>query len=148
MHHKAPLYYEDVQVGDELPEFKRQTGYIEWGRFAGANEEYVAIHEDDEAGIKSGLPGGIGMGNLRFVYVHNMLSDWMGEGGWIKQVGLQYRGLNLKNDVVTTRGKITNKYQKDGEYLVELEVSAANQKGEVTAPGHAVVSLPSRPAAT
>ncbi len=144
MHHKPAVFFEDVRVGDEIPEFKRQTGYIEWGRFAGANEEYVAIHEDDEAGIKSGLPGGIGMGNLRFSYVHNMLSDWVGEEGWIKKVALQYRGMNLKNDWVVCKGKVTGKYEEGGEHLVELEVSTENGKGEVTAPGKAVVSLPSR----
>ena len=127
-----------------MPEFRRQTGYLEWGRFAGANEEYVAIHEDDEAGIKSGLPGGIGMGNLRFSYVQNMLSDWVGEAGWIKKVSLQYRGMNLKNDWVVCKGTVTGKYQQDGESLVELEVRAENGKGEVTAPGKAVVALPSR----
>ena len=146
MHHKASRFYEDVQIGEELPEFTRQTGYIEWGRFAGANEEYVPIHEDDEEARKSSLPGGIGMGNLRFAYVHNMLADWMGEGGWIKKVGLQDRGMNLKNDLVVTKGKVVNKYEKDGEYLVELEVASENQKGEVTAPGHALVALPSRSA--
>ncbi|MSQ26587.1 MAG: hypothetical protein EXR51_00385 [Dehalococcoidia bacterium] len=140
----AKLYFEDVQVGDRVPEFRRQTGYMEWGRFAGANEEYVAIHEDDDAGTKSGLPGGIGMGNLRFCYVQNMLNDWMGEDGWIKKVSLQYRGLNLKNDWIITKGTVTGKQKQDGECLVELDVQAENGKGEVTAPGKAVVLLPCR----
>lgn len=138
------MYWEDVQVGAQVPEFKRQTGYIEWGRFAGANEEYVAIHEDDEAGIASGLPGGIGMGNLRFSYVHNMLEDWIGVEGWIKKVSLQYRGMNLKNDWVVCRGTVTGKYEEGEEHLVELDVSTENGKGEVTAPGKALVMLPSR----
>lgn len=138
------LYWEDVEVGQTIPEFKRQTGYIEWGRFAGANEEYVAIHEDDEAGIASGLPGGIGMGNLRFSYVHNMLEDWIGVEGWIKKVSLQYRGMNLKNDWVVCKGTVTGKYEEGGEHLVELDVSTENGKGEVTAPGKAVVMVPRR----
>ncbi len=138
------LYFEDVQVGDKVPEFRRQTGFMEWGRFAGANEEYVAIHEDDEAGAKSGLPGGIGMGNLRFCYIQNMLSDWIGEEGWIKKVSLQYRGLNLKNDWIVAKGTVTAKVQQDGEHWIELDVQAENGKGEVTAPGKAVVSVPSR----
>lgn len=138
------LYYEDIHIGDQVPEFRRQTGYMEWGRFAGANEEYVAIHEDDEAGIKSGLPGGIGMGNLRFCYVHNMLNDWMGESGWIKKVALQYRGLNLKNDWVVAKGTVTGKRTEAGEHLIDLDVHTENGKGEVTAPGKAVVAVPSR----
>ena len=143
MHHKTSLYYEDVKIGDTLPEFRRETGFMEWGRYAGANEEYVAIHEDDEAGIKSGLPGGIGMGNLRFNYVQNMLSDWMGENGWIRQCSLQYRGMNYKNDWVVTKGTVTATYKQGEEYLVDLDVHTENGKGEVTAPGKATVSLPS-----
>ena len=144
MHHKHAVYWEDVAVGDILPEFRRQTGYIEWGRFAGANEEHVPIHEDDELGVRAGLPGGIGMGNLRFSYVHNMLSDWMGEEGWIKRVALQYRGMNLKNDWVVCKGTVTARYREGDEHLVELEVHTENGKGEVTAPGKAVVALPAR----
>ncbi len=144
MHHTPARYYEDVEIGEQIPEFRRQTGYIEWGRFAGANEEYVAIHEDHEAGLQSGLPGGVGMGNLRMAYVSNMLCDWLGEHGWLQRVTLQYRGLNLENDWVICKGTVTAKYEKDGQFLVELDVRTENGKGEVTAPGKAIVSLPSR----
>lgn len=144
MNKNPQLFFEDVNVGDMPPTFERKTGFIEWGRFAGANEEHVVIHEDDEEARRVGLPGAIGMGNLRMVYIHNMLTDWIGEAGWIKKVGLQYRGMNLKNDTVIAKGKVVKKYEQDGEFLVELEIGAENQKGEVTAPGLAIVSLPSR----
>ncbi len=144
MHHKEPLYFEDVEVGDAVPSFTRKTGFIEWGRFAGANDEHIIIHEDDEEARRVGLPSAIGMGNLRMTYVNNMLSDWIGEHGWIKKVSLQYRGMSLKNDLVVTKAPVIKKYQQDGEFLIDLAVAIENQKGDVTAPGSATVSLPSR----
>lgn len=144
MHHKETLHYEDVEVGMEIPAFVHTTALMEWNRFAGANEEYVMIHMDDDAGKAAGQSGVFGMGNLRFAYFHNMLMRWVGRDGVIKKVGCQYRGLNLKGDTMTCSGKVTAKYERDGEHLVELELAATNQRGENTAPGTAVVALPSR----
>jgi hypothetical protein len=39
---------------------------------------------------------------------------------------------------------VTDKKQENGENLVVLEVNVLNQKDEKTAPGRAVVALPSR----
>ena len=140
----AKLYWEDVKVGEELPTFSRTTGFMEWNRFAAANEEHVTFHMDHEAGRQAGLPGAIGMGNLRFVYLHNILYDWIGDDGVIKKVGCQYRGQNLEHDTLTCWGRVTNKEVKDGEHLVELEIGVKNQEGRETAPGRAVVALPTK----
>lgn len=143
MHHRE-LYFEDVQVGQELPTFVRTTGFMEWNRFAGANEEFVMIHMDDEAGRAAMQPAAFGMGNLRFAYLHNLIMDWIGAAGQIRKVGCQYRGLNFKNDTLICTGKIKDKYTRDGEHLVEIELAVLNQRGENTVPGFAVVALPSR----
>ena len=42
---------------------------------------------------------------------------------------------------------MTRKYVENGEHLVDVEVWAENQRGEITAPGRAVVRLPSKPPA-
>ena len=42
------------------------------------------------------------------------------------------------------KGKVVRKYIHDSFPLVDVEVWAENQRGEVTAPGFATVALPSR----
>src|SRR5881296_2684336 len=116
------LYWEDVNLDDDLPTFVRTTGLMEWNRFAAANEEHVTFHMDHVAGRQAGHPGAIGMGNLRFAYLHNMLLDWIGEEGTLKKVGCQYRGRNLEHDTLTCWGKVINKEVKDGEHLVEVNI--------------------------
>jgi len=138
------LYYEDVQIGQEIPPLVRRTGFMEWNRFAAANEEFVMIHMDDEAGRAAMQPAAFGMGNLRYSYMHCMVLDWIGHEGKLRKLGIQYRGINLKNDLMTCTGKVTAKYVKDGEPTVELEIGVINQRGENTAPGMAVVVLPTR----
>lgn len=138
------VYYEDVELGQEIPVLERKTDFMHWNRYAAVNEEFVYVHMDDEAGAAAGQGAAFGMGNLRWAYVLNALRDWIGDEAEIRELGLQFRVINHKNDVLRTYGKVTEKKQEGGENLVRLEVNVINQKDEKTAPGHAVVVLPSR----
>jgi len=139
------VYWEDVEVGQDIPAWSRKTDLMNWNRYAAVNDEFVYIHMDDEAGRAAlNEPGAFGMGNLRFAYLHNMLRDWAGDEASVKKLGCQYRAINNKNDVLTCVGKITAKRVEGGEHMVDLEVNVVNQEGQATCPGEATVVLPSR----
>ena len=135
--------FNDIQVGDELPEWSRKTSFAEWNRYAAVNEEFVPFHMDDEAGRRAGNEqGAFGMGNLRYAYIVNALHAWIGDTGTVREVGCQYRAINQKDDVLTVIGEITDKREEDGEKRVYLDINVVNQQGGATCPGHAVVALP------
>ena len=138
------VYFEDVEVGQEVPAFERQTNLMHWNRFAAVNDEFIPMHMDDEAGRASGQAGAFGMGNLRWSYLLNALRDWVGDEADIRELGVQFRAINNKDDVLRTRAVVTEKKQENGENLVVLEVDVVNQNDEKTTPGRAVVALPSR----
>ena len=139
------VYFEDVALGDALPEWSRKTDCMNWNRYAAVNDEFVYFHMDDEAGRAAlNEQGAFGMGNLRYAYIINALRDWIGDEGEIREVGCQYRAINQKNDVLTVVGAVTEKNVEDGENRVRIEVNVLNQEGETTCPGHAVVVLPNR----
>ncbi|MEZ4502432.1 MAG: hypothetical protein R3C39_07395 [Dehalococcoidia bacterium] len=135
--------FADVNVGDEIPAWSRQTDFMNWNRYAAVNDEFVYIHMDDEAG-KAALneQGAFGMGNLRYTYMLNALRDWIGDEAEIRECGVQFRAINQKNDVLTVTGKVTEKKVEDGENRVYLDMNVVNQDGNGTCPGHAVVVLP------
>jgi acyl dehydratase len=138
------VYYEDVQIGDEVPAFERETDFMNWNRYAAVNEEFVYVHMDDEAGKAAGQGAAFGMGNLRWAYVLNALRAWIGDEAEVRELGMQFRAINHKHDRLRTSATVTEKKQEGGENLVVLEINVLNQKDEKTAPGRAVVSLPSR----
>lgn len=138
------VYFEDVEVGQEIPAFVRQTNLMHWNRFAAVNDEFIPIHMDDDAGRAAGQAGAFGMGNLRWSYVLNALRDWAGDEVEIRELSVQFRAINNKDDVLSTRAVVTEKKEEDGEHLVVLEVDVVNQNDEQTTPGRAVVALPSR----
>jgi acyl dehydratase len=137
-------YYEDVNIGDELEPFQRKTDFMNWNRFAAVNDEFIYIHMDDAAGEAAGQGGAFGMGNLRQSYLLNMLRTFAGDEGQVRELSLQYRVINKKNDVLTTSGRVVAKTFEEGEYRVHLETGVRNQLGQETAPGTAIVVLPSR----
>jgi len=139
------VYFEDVEVGQQITPWSRKTDFMNWNRYAAVNDEFVYFHMDDEAGrVAKNEQGAFGMGNLRFTYLLNMLRDWAGDEAEIRQLGCQYRAINQKDDVLTCTGTITDKKVENGEHLVYLEVDVMNQDGKPTTPGTAVIVLPAR----
>ncbi len=138
------VHFEDIEVGYELPAFERKTDLMHWNRYAAVNDEFLYIHMDEDAGKAAGQGGAFGMGNLRWAYLLNSLRDWAGDEAEIRELSLQFRAINHKNDVLRTYGKVVEKKQEDGANLVVLEVNVLNQDDARTAPGRAVVALPSR----
>ncbi|MEX2228925.1 MAG: hypothetical protein WEB13_04725 [Dehalococcoidia bacterium] len=139
------VYFEDVNVGDKMPDWSRTTDFMSWNRYAAVNDEFVYIHMDDEAGRAAlNEQGAFGMGNLRYAYIVNALHDWIGDEAEIREIGCQFRAINQKNDVLTVVGTVTEKKVEDGEHRVYLDVNVVNQQGDATCPGHAVVALPAR----
>ena len=72
------------------------------------------------------------------------MTNWIGDDGFLKKLSVQVRRFNLVGDTTWCKGKVVNKHISEGEHLVECEIWGENQRGEITAPGHAVVRLPSK----
>jgi acyl dehydratase len=135
--------YDEISVGDRLPEWSRTTGFMEWNRYAAVNDEFVPFHMSDEVGRRAGNEqGAFGMGNLRYAYIVNALRDWIGDEADIREVGCQYRAINQQGDTLTVTGLVTKKALEDGERHVYLDLNVKNQDGADTCPGHAIVAAP------
>ena len=107
------VYFEDVEIGQEIPAFERETDFMNWNRYAAVNEEFVYVHMDDEAGQAAGQGAAFGMGNLRWAYVLNALRDWAGDEAEIRELSLQFRAINHKHDQLRTSAVVTDKKQEN-----------------------------------
>jgi acyl dehydratase len=122
-----------------IPPYVRTTGLANWNRYAAVNDEFIDIHMDDEAARAVGMPGVFGMGNLRIAYLHNLLADWLGDGGDIVDFRCEFRGLNMKGDVLTCTATATGEHEVDGLRTTTLDLSVTNQDDTETCPGSATV---------
>lgn len=112
---------------------------------AGGGVEYTGIgHHRESTAKEVGVPGTYDYGPQRSSWMCSLVTNWMGDAGVLKRVRTQMRRFNIMGDTTFCKGKVTRKYIKDNTALVDIEIAAVNQRGEVTTPGLATVALPSR----
>ncbi len=114
-----------------------------------ALEPIYAVHYNKAAANAAGLPYPYDVGTQRQCWLIHLLTNWMGDEGWLKKNYAEYRRFVYLSDVVWFTGKVTRKFvDEDDEHCVEIETSGINQRGENTIPGHSIVVLPSREKST
>jgi acyl dehydratase len=138
------LYYQDIDVGDEIIPLVKQPTTMQLVMWAGAVGDYNPIHYDKDFAQRAGLSGVIVPGQLVCAFLGQLMTDWIGEGGSLRKLSCSYKGMNYPGEAVTLKGEVTKKYVQDGEHCVECNLWAENPKGEKTATGMAIVILPSR----
>jgi acyl dehydratase len=108
-------------------------------------EPIYAVHYNREAARAQGLPYQYDVGFQRNAWQIQLLTNFAGDGGWVKQCSCEFRRFVYFSDVVWLKGKITEKFVDDAdECCVRIETAATNQRGEEVMPGNAVIALPSR----
>jgi acyl dehydratase len=138
------VYYEDVNVGDEIPTLVKNCTTQQLVMWATGSGDMYPIHYDKDFAVGSSLPGIIVHGALKNAFLGQMLHDWIGEKGQIKTYSCQYRAMDVPGQDIICRGVVTNKAQDGGLNLVELDIWTEKASGEKTSPGKATVVLPSR----
>jgi acyl dehydratase len=138
------VYYEDVNVGDEIPTLVKNCTTQQLVMWATGSGDMYPIHYDKDFAASSGLPGIIVHGALKNAFLGQMLHDWIGEKGEIKKFNCQYRAMDVPGQDIICRGVVTNKARDGGLNLVELDIWTEKASGEKTSPGKATVTLPSR----
>jgi acyl dehydratase len=110
-----------------------------------ALEPIFAVHYNIQAANAMGLPQPYDVGMQRHCWGIQLLTDWMGDDGWLKNSHVEYRQFVFHSDVVWLRGDVTRKYVDEaGDYCVDIDLHAINQRQAEVMPGRATVALPSR----
>jgi hypothetical protein len=110
-----------------------------------AMEPIYSVHYNRAAANAMAVPMQYDVGFQRQCWHIQLLTNWMGDEGWVKRASAQYRRFVYLADVVRLKGQILRKYlDGDGEACVDVATTAINQRGEDVMPGAATIALPSR----
>ena len=140
----AQLQWQDVEEGMEIPTLVKNPTTRQLVRYAGASGDFYEIHYDKDFAIGNNLPGPILHGALKNAFLGQLITDWIGEGGTLRRLACQYRGMDEPGKPLYCKGKVARKYMDDGRYLVDCDIWLENSGGQTTTPGSATVELPSR----
>lgn len=135
--------------GAALRAYRRHPAWAFRDPTSCALEPIYVVHYNKEAAKAMGLPLQYDVGFQRHCWQIQLLTNWMGDEGWLKRSYAEYRSFVYHSDVVWVKGKITGRFiDEEGEYCVRIETKATNQRGEEVMPGHGIVALPSREGAS
>ena len=141
---QTKLYYEDVQVGDAIPQLvKSPVSHLQLVRYAGASGDFNPLHTDPKIGEMIGTGGIIAHGMLIMGFVGQMLSNYVGPTA-LRKFNVRFKGMTRIDDEITCTGTITEKYEVDGEGRIAGKVHAADQNGDVKVTGTFVAALARR----
>src|SRR6266571_2787595 len=91
------LYYEDVQVGDEIPNLVKSPVYhLQLVRYAGASGDFNPLHTDPKIGEMLGIGGIIAQGMLIMSFVVKMLNDYVGPTAQ-REFGVRFKRMKYRD---------------------------------------------------
>jgi len=103
------------------------------------------VHWDPAFARRSGNPTTFDYGRMRETWLIHLCTDWMGDDAWLHKLDCEFRKFNYVGDTQWVSGTVARTYLADGDRpAVDLDLTAVNQRGEQTTPGHATILLPSR----
>lgn len=125
--------------GDAFGLFTRHPALAipnEWG----VPEPPERVHWDPDLARRVGVPGAYDYGPERVSWMGHVVTDWMGDDGFLQYLDVQVRRHNVLGELVTCGGGVAG---VDGD-VVTLALHAVNQDGLESARGTARVVLPRR----
>ncbi len=170
-------YWEDVEVGEKLPqivrgplglsdiiaycigaspvqisahglalrEYRKHPAWAFRDSNTFALEPIYGVHYNKAAANAAGLPYPYDTAVQRHCWLMQLMTNWMGDDGWLKNSYARYRNFVYLSDVLWISGTVTRKHvDESGECCVDIKSTAVNQRGEEVMPGTATVILPSR----
>ena len=99
------------------------------------------VHWDAEYAQSVGVPYPYDYGAQRFAWMGQLVTNWMGDHGFLRRLRVEFRRFNLLGDTTWCRGKVARLYKDGDEGAVDLEIWAHDQRDEVTTKGMATVYL-------
>jgi len=114
--------FDSVNVGDEIPSLStppisRHTLAL----YCGASGDHNPIHVDLDFAKSSGLDDVIAHGMLSAGYLGRMLTNWVPQSA-LRSWKNRFTAMTQIGESVTCTGKIVEKFEKDGENFVRLEI--------------------------
>jgi len=125
--------------GDAFDLFQRHPALAipnEWG----VPEPPERVHWDPDLARRVGVPGAYDYGPERVSWLGHVVTDWMGDDGFLQYLDVQVRRHNVIGELVTCSGTVTAVHPDTR--TVEIKLEATNQDGHESARGTARVVLP------
>lgn len=98
--------FEDVVVGDELPEASRLVTRDDVRAYADASGDQNPLHRMDEVARAAGFPRVIAHGMLTMGHLTSTVLAWAGDGAVMSRMRVQFRAPVLVDETIVAGGRV------------------------------------------
>ena len=139
----AQRTWEDVTVGDELEGFTLDLNATKMVEQVSGSQDFYPVHHDTDFAREAGHAEIFYNTGFTQAALTRLLTDWVGDEGWVRRMNFQMRKMNIPDDQVRVKGIVKDKSEaEDGMGSVDLEIWLENDRAGVTTPATATVLLP------
>lgn len=133
--------YESTRVGDTLPPLNLPAvNRTTLALFAGASGDHNPAHIDIDFARRAGMADVFAQGMLSMAWVGRLITNWVPQSA-LRKFSVRFLGITHLGNAITCTGRVVEKFERDGEKLVRVEIGTANQYGETKIAGEALVAL-------
>ena len=141
----APLYYEDIEIGDDIGPYERVVTDEQVNEFGSIRQEdnRPSRFNSEEVAKSEGLPGPIVPGAMNIAILSQVITGWSPDVT-LKLLDVVFRQVVLHNIPLKLKGIVTDKNVVDGEPQLECDVFIENEEGTRLVIARAIAVLPMR----
>ena len=130
----------------QFEEYLRRPGLAEVEENTGVMDHPHRGHWEESFARKIGVPGVYDIAVQRTAWMTTLMTNWVGDEGWVRSVNSQFRLFNVEGDTSWVTGNVTGKRVEGNLHIIDIEISCTNQRGEVSTTGSGSTILPARAA--
>ncbi len=106
-------------------------------------EPPISIHWTNERCQKYlGMPGAYEAGFERLNWYVQLIMNWMGDHGRLRNMTLEFRGFHWQGDLIRLYAHVVKKRLEGGKGLVDLKIQTITHRDDLTSEGKITVALP------
>ncbi|RCW67377.1 MaoC family dehydratase [Pseudorhodoferax soli] len=135
------ITYDQINVGDALPAFETEAiSRLTLALYCGASGDHNPIHVDTDFAKAAGQSDVFAHGMLSMAYLGRLLTNWVPQTA-LREYGVRFVAITQVGAKVRCEGRVTEKFEQDGERRVRVELSTTDQNGQAKLAGDAVLAL-------
>lgn len=136
------LTYDSVSVGEELPPVVLPpVTRAMLALYADASSDHNPIHVDVDFARAAGMPDVVAHGMLSMAWLARLVTNWAPQQN-LREFRVRFSAITHVGERIVCRGRVAEKVERDRERLVRIDVTSANEAGEVKVSGDAYLALP------
>jgi acyl dehydratase len=133
--------FNHLQVGQKLPSvvtspLSRHTLAL----YCGASGDHNPIHVDIDFAKSAGVPDVFAHGMLSMAWLGHVLTQWAPQTA-LRQFGVRFAAITQVGDAVHCHVTIVEKFERNNELCVRIDLRTENQNGDIKLTGEAIIAV-------